>query len=71
MVIYSIKLIFIAILGIKLVKPVKINKLLLQKLSEEVLGGGGKEHKPRVTIKANNLQTLQKYLILSHLRIYL
>ena len=47
MVIYSIKLIFIAILGIKLVKPVKINKLLLQKLSEEVLEEEEKKKKKK------------------------
>jgi len=37
MVTYDIKLIFIAILGIKLIKPVIINKFLLPKRSEEVL----------------------------------
>lgn len=45
MVTYGIILIFVAILGIKLMKPVIINKLLLIKRSEEVLwrGRGGEE----------------------------
>ena len=56
MVIYSIKLIFIAILGIKLVKPVKINKLLLQKLSEEVLEEEEKKKKKNNQEIPNALQ---------------
>jgi len=44
MVTYGIKLIFMAVLGIKFIKPVIINKFLLPKSSEEVLGGKKEEN---------------------------